>query len=143
MMPSSIFLRVLLCAALILNGIGSAVASARMIGAASATPADVHAHAAMAAPEHSHGACHEQAAVTSPDGDGNATDPGHHGKQGADCCQTGACACHCAQQAPVAFVPPVLAAPHLAHAASVRAMSPAHESPPLPHLIRPPILQSS
>jgi hypothetical protein len=143
MKASSIVLRVLLSAALILNGISSAVASAQMIGTANGAPAThAHAHEGAAAPGHAHGACHEHGAATSPDGDGPGAGAGH-GKHGTDCCQAGMCACHCAQQAQVSFVPPVLASPQIAQAAGMRAMSSAHESPRLPHLIRPPIDQAS
>ena len=144
MSPSSILLRVLLSAALILNGISSAVASAQMarVATTAAPTADAHAQHAATAPAHSHDACHDHAATTSPEHDGPAAGGGH-GKHGPACCQAGMCACHCAQQAQVAFVPPALASPQVAHAASVRAMSSAHESPRLPHLIRPPIRQAS
>lgn len=146
MKPSSILLRVLLSAALILNGISSTVASAQMLAVAKVTPttaaADAHAHHGAVAPEPSLGACHEDAAATAPDGDAPSAGTGH-GKHGTDCCQAGMCACHCMQQAQVTIVPPVLASPQVAHSASVRAMSSAHESPRLPHLIRPPICQAT
>jgi hypothetical protein len=143
MKPSSIILRVLLSVALIFNGIGSAVASAQMIGAESGSPATHgHEHEVAAAAGHSQGACHEHGAATSPDSDGAGAGAGH-GKHGSNCCQAGMCACHCAQQAQVSFVPPVLASPQVAQTAGVRAMSSAHESPRLPHLIRPPICQAS
>jgi len=144
MKPPSIVLRVLLSAALILNGTSSAVAGAQMIGAAHAKPqsAEGHAHPIATAPGHSHGACPEPATATSPDGEGATADTGH-GKHGTDCCHAGMCACHCAPQAQVSVVPPAFASPQVAHAASVRAMSSAHESPRLPHLIRPPICQAS
>ena len=144
MKASSIILRMFLSAALIFNGISSAVASAQMISSAkvmpTATAANPHAHHAPAAPEPSQGACHEKAAA--PDGDAPLPGTGHD-QHGTDCCQAGMCACHCMQQTQVTFVPPVLASPQVAHSASVRAMSSAHESPRLPHLIRPPIVQAS
>ena len=142
MKPPSILLRVLLSAALVLNGISSAVASAQMVSAANVTPAaiaaDPHAQHGVAVPEPSQGACHEDG--TTPDGDAPSA---RHGKHVTDCCQAGMCACHCMQQSQVTFAPPVLASPQVAHSASVRAMSSAHETPPLPHLIRPPIYQAS
>jgi hypothetical protein len=144
MKASSIILRVLLSAALVFNGISSAVASARMISAAEVTPTAMavnpRAQHGPVAPEPSQGACHES--VAAPDGDAPLSGTGH-GEHGTDCCQAGMCACHCMHQAQAASVPPHLASPQIAHSASVRAMSSAHETPRLPHLIRPPILQAS
>ena len=157
MKPSSILLRVLLSAALILNGISSAVASAQMITVAQAMPAEVratgqvhhdraapantdNAHHLAAGAESASGACHEDASGAVDDASGTATG---HGKHGVDCCQAGMCSCHCMQQTQVTFAPPALASPQVAHSASVRAMSSAHESPRLPHLIRPPIRQAT
>ena len=157
MKPSSILLRVLLSAALILNGISSAVASAQMATAANVAPAEVresgHMHHDGAAPASSHGAHHATAGADASTGachddpkgaidDGSGAGTGH-GKHGTDCCQAGMCSCHCMQQAQVTFVPPVLASLQVAHSASVHAMSSAHETPRLPHLIRPPIVQAT
>ena len=143
MKPASILLRVLLSAALILNGIGSAVAGARMAGVAKEAPAAVasaHAHHAVAAPAQAPGACHDESGTTAHEG---APSPAaDHGKHGVDCCQ-GMCACHCMQQAQVTFATAMLASTQVAQSAGVRAMSSAHETPRLPHLIRPPIFQAS
>jgi hypothetical protein len=143
---SSIVLRVVLSAALVLNGISTAVASAQMVTAAKVAPAVTatvdHGHHGVTTTHHGHGACHEDAAATAADDHAPPADTGH-GKHGSNCCQAGMCACHCAQQAQVSFVPPVLASPQVAQTAGVRAMSSAHESPRLPHLIRPPICQAS
>lgn len=142
MKPSSLLLRVLLSAVLILNGIGSAVAGVQMVGAEEVMPAATAADAGTTAAEPSQGACHEDATAIAPDG---AAPPGGtgHGEHGADCCQAGMCACHCMQQAQVAFVPPVLASRQFAHSVAVHEMSSAHETPRLPNLIRPPIRHAS
>ena len=155
MKSPSILLRVLLSAALIFNGISSAVASAQMVTAVkvaevgasglmhhdSAAAVRTHsAHHVAADTKVSSGACHDD--TNGAPGDAAGTGAGH-GKHGTDCCQAGMCSCHCMQQTQVTFAPPVLASPQVAHSASVRAMSSAHESPRLPHLIRPPIYPAS
>lgn len=142
MKPSSILLRVLLSATLILNGIGSAVASAQMVGVAAATPAVAAADLHHGTDGTSEGACHEDATAFAPDGDAPAAGAGH-GEHDTDCCKAGMCACHCMQQAQFTFDPPVPASPQVAHPAGVRAMDSAHETPRLPHLIRPPICQAT
>jgi hypothetical protein len=140
MKPSSILLRVLLCVALVLNGIGTAMASARMLGFA--TVVSTEAARVIAPAQHAHGGCHEHAGAMASH-DEAAKPVAHHGKHGADCCEAGLCACHCAQQAQMAFVPPVLASPQVARSASVQALSSAHLPPRLPPLIRPPIFPAT
>ena len=139
---SSIVLRVVLSAALVLNGIGSAVAGARMAGVAKEAPAVASAHAqhAVAAPAQAPGACHDESGTTAHEG--TPSTAADHGKHGVDCCQ-GMCACHCMQQAQVTFATAMLASTQAAQSAGVRAMSSAYETPRLPHLIRPPIFQAS
>jgi hypothetical protein len=141
MSPAAITLRLLLIVALILNGVGSAVASAKMAGAQAPAAVGAHPHHAMAQAHGEHVGCHEHANPSA--GQDASPGPAGHGKHGTECCHSGTCACHCAQQAQVPFVPPVLASPQVAQAAGVRAMGSAHESPRLPHLIRPPICQAS
>lgn len=140
MSPTAITLRLLLIVALVLNGIGSAVAGAQMVGAEAAAAVGAHDHHAMTVAHGEHDGCHEVASLAAEEG---SPAPAGHGQHGTDCCQSGLCACHCAQQAQVSHVSPMLASAQVAQASDVRAMSSAHESPRLPHLIRPPIFQAS
>jgi hypothetical protein len=135
MKPSSLLLRVLLSLALVVNGIGAAMAGAQMVGSAVATPADAHA---AAAPAGAHAGCHAHAAVATPDG--GKLPSGH---PGPDCCEQGLCDCHCAQLAPLAFVAPMPASAAVAPILAPWALHPSHESPRLAHLIRPPISQAT
>ena len=84
--------------------------------------------------------CHESTSVPFADTTGGHPDEGL-GDSG--CCHSGACTCHCMQQAQAAMQQPLLITHQSAHTAVVPSMTPAHESPRLPHLIRPPIGQAS
>ena len=121
MTPSALLLRVLLILALVVNGIGSAVAAA-------------HAHADLAdrhlaqAPAIDDGApCHEQAPAPASD----RADPGN-------CCDGGQCACTSAAAAALVFGADI-ATSAMATAVAPHRLSVGHHAPALAHPIRPPI----
>lgn len=139
MFRPTVLLRLLLSLALILNGIGGAVASTGMqmehMG---------WMHGAMhadAAEQSAQPPCHEHAGVTSSD---KGTDSGATAntpaktKQSPDCCKSGTCRCLCVHQSQVAITA-LLPAPVIEHAGVMRPLKPGHAAPALPHLIRPPI----
>jgi hypothetical protein len=119
---SAVLLRVLLSLALVLNGIGSAVAA-------------VHAHAGHAGHEHApamamaDGApCHDQAPLPPAADDG-----------AGDCCH--GARCHCACTAPGATVAAIawLPQPQPPVAPATHRLEAGHRAPALAHPIRPPI----
>lgn len=126
-----LLMRLLLCLALVANGIAGAQASVRM-AYAHATPARMIAavdDTSDVPPCHRH---HETAPVAAAHDE--APMPGH-----GDCCKDGRCDCPCAPsllQAALAMRLPVRPG-----TASVQISPPtsAHRAPRLPHLIRPPI----
>jgi hypothetical protein len=122
---SAVLLRVLLVLALVLNGIGSAVAGVHAhAGHADAVPAQALASDADAP-------CHEPAPVPAPE-------PVAAG-DAADCCEGARCDCACtaAGATVAAFELPTLATPPVALA--THRLDAGHRAPALAHLIRPPI----
>ena len=133
----SALLRVFLSIALVLNGIGGAIASTRMHldQPSTAEQAASQKVASTAMP------CHEHQNVPVAQGHaGQTSDPAPSGKAPApDCCKSGAGACAGAHAAQVAFAVLQAAVPVLNRSAAVKPMLLAHAAPELPHLIRPPI----
>lgn len=135
-------LRLLLSLALVLNGIGTVAASARMAGAMIDEAMSGH-HATAAKPAgaavcESH---HTAAAAVDHHGhDGAPASPakcGDHAK--SDCCDSSACGCACAQtgtSALFALVPLPLV---FLHGYAVPSLSIGHVAPTLALPIRPPI----
>ena len=142
MSTRAILLRLLLCVALVFNGAASAMASVQMMqmhadgqGTASVPVPTMVAGAEPAMPCHHDGqASHSQdaAAAATPSKD-------QQPHQSPDCCKSSTCTCACVHQA--AAMVPVMAfqGTALLHVGSVRSMALGHATPPLPHLIRPPI----
>ncbi|MFZ5635578.1 MAG: CopL family metal-binding regulatory protein [Pseudomonadota bacterium] len=141
--------RAILCAALVLNGAVPAIAhvdhhfpaSGKAVSPVPA--AEGHAqhgdhHAAAKAMDAEHG-CHGDAADFAPvePDDAPSTPAGDLG----DCCEQGICTGNCAQHC-AASIPPVvgLRTASLESAGAVRPLPAGHRAPPLPHLIRPPIV---
>jgi hypothetical protein len=126
---SAVLLRVLLSLALVLNGIGSAVAA-------------VHGHAGPASHDRGHALataevapCHEHAKAAPADagkGKGKGKGDGH-------CCD--GARCHCACTAPGATAVPVvlLLSPAVAVTLATHRLDAGHRAPALAHPIRPPI----
>ena len=141
MSTRAILLRLLLCVALVFNGAASAMASVQLMqmhadgqGTAS-IPVPTMADAEPAMPCHHNGqASHSQDAA---DAAMPSKDKQPH--QAPDCCKSSTCTCACVHQA--AAMVPVMAfqGTALLHVGSVRSMALGHATPPLPHLIRPPI----
>ena len=141
MSTRAILLRLLLCIALVFNGAASAMASVQLMqmhadgqGTAS-IPVPTMADAEPAMPCHHNGqASHSQDAA---DAAMPSKDKQPH--QAPDCCKSSTCTCACVHQA--AAMVPVMAfqGTALLHVGSVRSMALGHATPPLPHLIRPPI----
>ncbi len=140
----SLLLRVLLTVGLILNGSGNAVASAHMqmphmsiAGAAPLAAANPVATAEPSCHEPGHGAV-SVAETQRPDA---ATDamPVTSEHPSPDCCKSEACSCACVHQAQAAVPAVALQQAVIEHVSSVRPMKSGHDSPALPHLIRPPI----
>lgn len=124
MRPFPLLLHLLLCLAILANGIASAQAGVRMLGA-HAAPVAVQTAAAAAS------SCHETADAVAPD----APTAHEHG----DCCRDGGCDCTCPVPLFEALLVPALAGPAVATEATAPAVSARHPAPRLPHLIRPPI----
>ncbi len=135
-MPGSVFLlRVLLSVVLILNGIGSAVASVQMAHAGMMAM-EIPVSSAAEMPCHGHDDV--QAEATQADvipalayEEPSLSDP--------SCCESGACRCACIHQAQaaVAVLLPIEAV--IIHTRAVLAPNAGHSAPTLSHLIRPPI----
>lgn len=125
MRASATLLRFVIAVSLMLNGIGTAFASAQMLQGEGGRMD----HAA----ETSMPPCHEDQAPAEDALDGQAQVPQ------SECCQPGSCTCPCASHTSVALVGKESATNHIAHAASAHAMTLGHAAPALPHLIRPPI----
>ena len=130
-------LRVLVSIALILNGVGGAVAATRMHVAPVATVEQ------MASPKVASTGmpCHEhQVAQTAADAQHVPSGPLPSGKAPVpDCCKSGACTCACAHVAAVALPSLQRAAPVPNRNLAIRRLPMSHAAPALPHLIRPPI----
>ena len=129
---TSLLLRLLLCLAIVVNGIGGAQATARM--AVMHMPAvTTMTNEARGMPPCHHPATHA-AATASTGTHARASTAGHD-----DCCKDGRCDCPCApslpQLAAALQVPVVIAAA----TRDVAVPLPQHATPRLPHLIRPPI----
>jgi hypothetical protein len=125
----ALLLRLALCVALVANGMATAMAGVQMTGHVDAAHHPARDVAGMA--DH----CHEAAAPAT-------VKPSHPGSKGGECCQVGACACHCVPQAQLAVAPVTFLRPPL-HDVVVHAPPAPREPPRLPHLIRPPIGQPS
>jgi hypothetical protein len=147
-------LRVLLIAALALNGAVPAMAAIQMghgtgpgdTASDSIGSEEAACHSPIlqgAAPVHAHGTTHDHASTTAEtivetiatDLD-QAPDQGNHE---GECCESGTCRCACLHSCP-AMVRMVAALPAvMEHASNVGRMPASHVAPALPHLIRPPI----
>jgi hypothetical protein len=147
MRPLPLLLHALLCFALVANGVGAAMASARgTCGHADKARADVsamtHAPAATQAAVEAH--CAEMMAMPAAH---DADDTMHHDMQTDDANGDGdgdagcddACSCACASHGFAALMPPALALPTGMRIADARIPAESHAPPSLPHPIRPPI----
>lgn len=147
----SILLRLLLSVGLILNGSGYAVASAHMqmddsmqAGSMQAgTSSTLVASAALAAetpcPTH-HLMGMQSMSTESPTVHGAAnTTSLKSGHPSPDCCKSGACRCACVHQCQAAVPAVAFQLAVIEKVGNVRPMQSGHESPAVPHLIRPPI----
>jgi hypothetical protein len=136
MRSRSAILRILLSLVLVLNGIGGAMAAARM-------------QLAPASHEHETGSrdmagtdmpCHQQDAAAHPD---HAMPSGDRVPEKApavpDCCKGAACTCACMCIAQAGLLAPALPALRWANLPVVKRLTSGHAAPALPHLVRPPI----
>lgn len=135
MSRASILLRLMMVVLLVLNGIGGATASARMVFGHGAHAVALSASNAVGDPD-----CHDIAMAMEDGVDARmARAPlGNDGEE-PGCCDTGACLCECAQHG---WTMPALAA--VAHARSgitsaVHPLTDGHPDPVTHRLIRPPI----
>ncbi|WP_300616258.1 CopL family metal-binding regulatory protein [Dokdonella sp.] len=131
----SVAVRLVLALLLVLNGIGTAAAAARMAlegghsAVAVATTAAEHCAPSMdAMPAAAH---HGDHATTATERCGDHAKP--------DCCGSSACDCACAQGASTLVFEFLSAMPPFPRAVIPPAPSPAHAAPALPTPIRPPI----
>ena len=120
--------RVLLGLVLILNGIGNAVASVRMMHAGAVETA-ASAEAGMDCHGHDKGQAAEASRVAGDD----PSDPN------PSCCESGACQCACMHLAQAAVSLSRATEIVISHAGAVIPPKAGHSAPALPHLIRPPI----
>lgn len=137
-----VLLRVLLCISLVFYGSGLATAATRlqMQNAMAAVPAlpstDTASGRTLAA------SCHDASAMEMPaahhagmlDGDAETTTQGS-----PDCCEATGCDCSCAQHVQVATTDLSVPSAMAVGSTAASRMTTGHTSPPLPHLIRPPI----
>lgn len=141
----SIVLRALLAFGLILNGSGYAVASSHMQmdhAALASTTLTSAANPSVAA-EPSCAELHVgmrslSAEAPAADTVADATSV-KSGRPSPDCCKSGACRCACVHQCQAAAPAVAFQLAVIEKVSSVRPMKSAHESPVVPHLIRPPI----
>lgn len=149
MRPLPLLLHALLCFALVANGVGAAMASARGVcGHAGKAGGDIstmthvatmaHAPAARQAVAEAHCAdmmamAHE--ADTVMHHEMPADDTNSDGAAGCD----DACSCACTSHGFAALMPPALAMPAGMRIADARIPAESHATPSLPHPIRPPI----
>ncbi len=145
MRPARLLLHALLCFALVANGVGAAMATARgtcgHAGKAGAdVPAMAHAPATTQAKAEAHcadmmamAAAHDADTVMHHD-----LPPGNAGDTDDDGCGD-ACSCACASHGCAALMPPALSLPTGVRIADARARNESHATPSLPHPIRPPI----
>lgn len=129
-----LLLRLLLVVALVFNGAATAAAAVHAIH-----PDGAHAtgHSQPAAADQA--PCHEHGQAGAAEAPAPAADDGGSQAPSPDCCQSGACLCACAHNAPLALGDPGFAAPLVEHAGGVRPMPSGHADAALPNLIRPPI----
>lgn len=136
----SLLLRILLSLGLVFNGTGSAFASAHL-SLAGLPGAAVEGDASHASPEAS-ATCHEgntaagKPVLTAAAGASVILpDSGHD----SDCCGSGNCRCPCLHGSSAAL--PMTADDTVVPMPQpvIQALRPAHDTPALPHLIRPPI----
>ncbi len=145
----SVFLHVVLCIALILNGSVPAMAhgghgeSKSSSATSGAVKPDVETTHHAAPKQHG---CHDEAASVShvdAASSDQAAAPGHapcSKDGGGDCCKQGTCGGSCAQHCAASLLPPSTPrAASLPSADSARKIAIGHHAPPLPHLIRPPL----
>ncbi|MCF7220411.1 CopL family metal-binding regulatory protein [Lysobacter sp. TLK-CK17T] len=133
MSRSSVLLRVLVALMLMLNGIGGAMASARMLVEHEA----LAVHGSAATGEEAAPPCHEDMAGTSHDMPA-APEPVAHG-DAPDCCGSEHCLCECVQHCCAMPVPMLAGAAPGPDGTAVHPLSDGHPEPVRPRLIRPPI----
>lgn len=133
MSGSAILLRVMLSVVLILNGIGSAVASVQMARAGNMT---TEMPVSDAAEVPCHGDHDALADAAQPDVISELEEPS---QSDPNCCESGACRCACMHQAQAAMAVSLPIEAVIIHARSVLPTAAGHTAPALPHLIRPPI----
>jgi hypothetical protein len=140
----SILLRAVLCIALALNGSVSAMTNrghgesknSSVISAAAKPDTEKSDHAAS-----KQQGCHHVTADASPV---DTALPGHApcpDNGSGDCCKHGTCGGSCAQHCAASILPPSIPrAASLPSTDSAKELAIGHLAPPLPHLIRPPII---
>lgn len=142
----SILLRVVLAVGLVLNGSGYAVASAHMQmdqeGQANTILTSVANPSVAAEPpcaEHhsSMGSMSAKAQMGDTAADATSVESGH---PSPDCCESGACRCACVHQCQATIPAIAFQLAVIEKVSIVRPMTSGHESPAVPHLIRPPIV---
>jgi hypothetical protein len=141
----SLFLRVMLILAFVLNGTTSAMAAAQMSLGHPMPQGEAMQHAAAPAhDQHDMSACHhdgmpsDATASTAHDHAFHSVPTKHHGHS-SDCCQGGTCQCVCAHGMHAAIASPVLAMHVYDGKDQCEPRTAGHPAPDLPHLIRPPI----
>lgn len=138
MWTRSVLLRLFLIVALLFDGAASAVASVHMSDFGMAAMAS-QTEPASGSSGSAEMPCHEGGAAHQPNAAMGHQIPPDSDSQSPDCCESGACRCACMHQSQAAVIAMTVIIPAIEHADSVRPMPPAHASPALPHLIRPPI----
>jgi hypothetical protein len=119
MSPTPLLLRVLLSLALVLNGIGSAIAAVHLPAGHDLAPATALPDAAP---------CHDPAPVTPADGGDDGT-----------CCDGARCDCACTVAGTTVATGVVLPFPTRPVALATHRLDAGHRAPALAHPIRPPI----
>ncbi|MBO9662180.1 CopL family metal-binding regulatory protein [Dokdonella sp.] len=138
MSASAALLRLLLSLVLVLNGIGSVAASARMAGAM-----DGAHHAAVSKPAAAKHCAQSAMAEATADPhaghDSHATAPPCSDHAKPDCCDSSACGCACAQSGSTALFAVAQLSPVFLHGHLAPPPSAGHVAPALAFPTRPPI----
>jgi hypothetical protein len=139
MSPSSLLLRLLLCISLVLNGSSYALASTHMqLAQVGVVPAAAPVIARQIVVEH----CDEHTKAAPVGAAFAAGDDDHtpYLTQHPNCCEPGGgCKGACLQHVQAVVLSYLIGEAAIGHFASMRWMKADHETPALPHLIRPPI----
>ena len=140
MSARAVLLRLFLIVVLVVDGMGVAAAAAWHTGHAVDAASVAAQSLAPISGAASHDICHESTAAVTPGDQGGPEDvvPDGESQSSEECCDPAGCGA-CVHPCPALVHGIVFNLGWAAHGQNVRALTSAHASPPLLHLIRPPI----